>query len=81
MRVYRAADLPRMPSICGGSWENLDYLGQGGTLEPLFVGKIAVEHIRFVNPTLHRKVIHPAAVQPRDPHSPARNGWNDSTQA
>jgi uncharacterized protein (TIGR02421 family) len=65
MRVYRGGGFTKDAVYLRGLVEILDYLGQGGTLEPLFVGKIAVEHIRFVRELLHRKVIHPAVVQPR----------------
>lgn len=65
MRVYRGGGFTKDAVYLRGLVEILDYLGQGGTLEPLFVGKIAVEHIRFVRELLHRKVIHPAEVQPR----------------
>jgi uncharacterized protein (TIGR02421 family) len=65
MRVYRGGGFTKDAVYLRGLVEILDYLGQGGTLEPLFVGKIAVEHIRFVRELLHRKVIRPAAVQPR----------------
>lgn len=65
MRVYRGGGFTKDAVYLRGLVEILDYLGLGGTLEPLFVGKIAVEHIRFVRELLHRKVIHPAEVQPR----------------
>jgi uncharacterized protein (TIGR02421 family) len=65
MRVYRGGGFTKDAVYLRGLVEILDYLGQGGTLEPLFVGKIAVEHIRFVRELLHRKVIRPAAIQPR----------------
>lgn len=65
MRVYRGGGLTKDAVYLRGLVEILDYLAGGGTLDPLFVGKIAVEHIRFVRELLHRKVIHPATVQPR----------------
>lgn len=65
MRVYRGGGFTKDAVYLRGLVEILDYLGGGGTLEPLFVGKIASEHIRFVRELLHRKVILPATVQPR----------------
>lgn len=65
MRVYRGGGFTKDAVYLRGLVEILDYLGQGGTLDPLFVGKIASEHIRFVRELLHRKVILPAALQPR----------------
>ena len=65
MRVYRGGGLTKDAVYLRGLLEILDYLGQGGTLDPLFVGKIAGEHIRFVRELLHRKVILPAVLQPR----------------
>lgn len=65
MRVYRGGGFTKDAVYLRGLVEILDYLGQGGTLEPLFVGKIASEHIRFVRELLHRKVILPATLQPR----------------
>jgi uncharacterized protein (TIGR02421 family) len=65
MRVYRGGGFTKDAVYLRGLVEILDYLGQGGTLDPLFVGKIASEHIRFVRELLHRKVILPAVLQPR----------------
>jgi uncharacterized protein (TIGR02421 family) len=65
MRVYRGGGFTKDAVYLRGLVEILDYLGQGGTLEPLFVGKIASEHVRFVRELLHRKVILPAILQPR----------------
>ena len=41
MRVYRGGGFTKDAVYLRGLVEILDYLGQGGTLEPLFVGKIA----------------------------------------
>jgi uncharacterized protein (TIGR02421 family) len=65
MRVYRGGGFTKDAVYLRGLVEILDYLGQGGTLDPLLVGKIASEHIRFVRELLHRKVILPAVLQPR----------------
>jgi uncharacterized protein (TIGR02421 family) len=65
MRVYRGGGFTKDAVYLRGLVEILDYLGQGGTLDPLFVGKIASEHIHFVRELLHRRVILPATLQPR----------------
>ena len=48
-----------------GLVEILDYLKRDGQLDPLFVGKIAAEHIPLIQELQHRKVLKPPAVRPR----------------
>ena len=43
----------------------LDALGEGSTLDPLLVGKLALDHIPLVQDLLDRGVLQPAWVRPR----------------
>ncbi|GAA6525162.1 tyrosine/phenylalanine carboxypeptidase domain-containing protein [Intrasporangium sp. DVR] len=43
----------------------LEMLAEGGSLEPLFVGKLALDHIPLVQELLERGVLHPPWVRPR----------------
>jgi uncharacterized protein (TIGR02421 family) len=65
MRIHRGGGLTKDAVYLRGLTEVLDYLAQGGELEPLFVGKIAVDHIGLMRELLHRKVIQPPALRPR----------------
>jgi uncharacterized protein (TIGR02421 family) len=64
LRVYRAGGLTKDAIYLRGLIELLEYLKDGGELEPLFVGKIATKHI----PTLHelqlRGVLEPMPIRP-----------------
>jgi hypothetical protein len=65
MRIYRGGGLTKDAVYLRGLVEVLEYLSQGGQLEPLFVGKIASDHIGLIRELLHRKVIQPPALRPR----------------
>lgn len=65
MRIYRGGGLTKDAVYLRGLVEVLQYIANGGELEPLFVGKIAGEHIGLVRELLHRKVIQPPALRPR----------------
>ena len=65
MRIFRGGGFTKDAVYLRGLVEILDYLGEGGKLDPLFVGKIASEHIRFIRELLHRKMIDPPALLPR----------------
>ena len=43
----------------------LELLADGGSLEPLFVGKLALDHIPLIQELLERGVLEPAWVRPR----------------
>jgi uncharacterized protein (TIGR02421 family) len=65
MRTYRGGGLTKDAVYLRGLVEVLNYVAQGGELTPLFVGKIAVDHIEFVRELQHRRVLKPPAVLPR----------------
>ena len=65
MRVYRSGGLTKDAIYLRGLVKILDYLGRGGELEPLFVGKMAVDHVPVIQELLHRRVLRPAPLRPR----------------
>jgi len=71
MRVYRGGGLTKDVVYLRGLVEVLDYLGGGGELEPLLVGKIGVEHLPLVRELQHREVLRPAPLRPRYLDRPA----------
>jgi len=64
MRVYRAGGLTKDVVYLRGLVEILEHLRGGGELEPLFVGKIAVEHIPLVRELTLREVLRPPPITP-----------------
>ncbi|MDD9975966.1 MAG: flavohemoglobin expression-modulating QEGLA motif protein [Candidatus Poribacteria bacterium] len=65
MRTYRSGGLTKDAVYLRGLIGLLDYLKKGGALEPLFVGKIAAEHIPIIQELQWRKVLKPAPLRPR----------------
>lgn len=65
MRTYRGGGLTKDAVYLQGLVEILDYLQHGGQLDPLFIGKIAAEHIPLVQELQHREVLKPPALRPR----------------
>ncbi len=77
LRVYRAGGLTKDAVYLRGLVEILDYLARGGQLEPLFVGKLAADHIPIVRELLLRNVLRPPPLRPRymdDPRALKRLG-------
>ena len=71
MRVYRGGGLTKDAVYLRGLVEILDYLGDGGELEPLFVGKIAADHIPLVRELQIRHILRPPPLKPRYMDNPA----------
>jgi uncharacterized protein (TIGR02421 family) len=65
MRTYRGGGLTKDAVYLRGLVQILDYLGAGGDLEPLFVGKIASQHIPIVRELQWRGVLVPPPLTPR----------------
>jgi uncharacterized protein (TIGR02421 family) len=65
MRVYRGGGLTKDVIYLRGLQAILRYIGKGGDLEPLLVGKIAEEHIPLIRELQYRKVLKPAPIMPR----------------
>ena len=65
LRVYRGGGLTKDAIYLGGLRDLLEYLRAGHDLEPLYVGKIALEHVPLVQELRRREVVGPPAVLPR----------------
>jgi uncharacterized protein (TIGR02421 family) len=65
MRSYRGGGLTKDIIYLRGFLNLMRYLKNGGDLEPLFVGKMAVRHIPVIEELLRRKVLSPAMIRPR----------------
>ncbi len=64
MRTFRCGGLTKDAVYLRGLIRLLEYLKSGGMLEPLFVGKISLNHIGIINELHWRKVLHPAPLRP-----------------
>jgi uncharacterized protein (TIGR02421 family) len=65
MRIYRGGGLTKDAIYLRGLLEMLRYVQKGGDLEPLFVGKMAIDHIPIIRELQYRNVLEPAPVRPR----------------
>ena len=65
VRVYRGGGLTKDAVYLKGLVEILDYLRDGGEMETLLVGKMAVDHIPIIRELLLRGVLHPPPLRPR----------------
>jgi len=65
MRIYRGGGLTKDAAYLRGLRDVLSYLKGGGELEPLFVGKIAVEHVPVINELRWRGVLRESPLKPR----------------
>lgn len=64
MRVFRGGGLTKDAVYLRGLVEILDYLRDGGDIEILFIGKLALEHVPIVQELLHRDILKPAPLTP-----------------
>ncbi len=65
MRTFRGGGLTKDAIYLRGLIQLLEYLKNGGALEPLFIGKIAVNHVAIIQELQWRKVLHPTPQLPR----------------
>ena len=65
IRIYRGGGLVKDAVYLRGLVKLLKYLERGGELAPLFVGKIATEHIPIIRELQYRHVLKPAPLKPR----------------
>lgn len=65
VRVFRSGGLTKDAVYLRGLVQILDYSGRGGELDPLFVGKIATEHIPFIKELTWRGVLKKPPLIPR----------------
>jgi uncharacterized protein (TIGR02421 family) len=70
IRIYRGGGLLKDAVYLRGLVKLLKYLERGGELEPLFVGKIATEHIPIIRELQYRHVLQPAPLRPRYMENP-----------
>jgi uncharacterized protein (TIGR02421 family) len=75
VRTYRGGGLTKDAVYLRGLGEVLDYLATGASLEPLYVGKLALRHVGIIRELTARGILTPAPVLPRfldDPSVVAR---------
>jgi len=65
MRVYRGGGLTKDAVYLKGLLEVLSYIASGGELNPLYVGKIATEHITIMRELTWRGVLRDPPLVPR----------------
>jgi uncharacterized protein (TIGR02421 family) len=65
LRVYRGGGLTKDAVYLRGLVDVLDYLRRGGDLEPLLIGKLAIEHVPIMRELLLREVLHAPPLRPR----------------
>ena len=65
MRIYRGGGLTKDIIYLRGLLELLEYLKNGGKLEPLYVGKISYAHIPLVNELSIRGILKKEPLMPR----------------
>jgi uncharacterized protein (TIGR02421 family) len=65
MRVFRGGGLTKDAVYLRGLVEVLKYIGGGGDIETLFVGKMGPEHVSIVRELQWREVLHPSPLEPR----------------
>lgn len=65
MRIHRGGGLAKDAIYLRGLVRALEYLGAGGSLQPLAAGKIAPEHIPLVRELQLRGILGPAPLLPR----------------
>lgn len=65
MRVTRGGGSTKDAIYLRGLMDVLAHLASGHPLEPLLVGKIAIEHVPFIEELLWRQVLKPARLRPR----------------
>ena len=64
-RVFRGGGLTKDAVYLQGLHQILNYLGRGKKLEPLFVGKISLEHIQIIQELRYRGVLKEPPLTPR----------------
>ncbi len=65
MRVFRGGGLTKDAVYLRGLVEILEYLGNDGDIETLFVGKMGPEHVSIIRELQWREVLKPSPLTPR----------------
>ncbi len=69
-RIYRGGGLTKDMVYLRGLATVLSYLGKGGSLDPILVGKISLEHVPVIRELQYRKLLNPIPLRPRYLESP-----------
>ncbi|MDB4584763.1 flavohemoglobin expression-modulating QEGLA motif protein, partial [Draconibacterium sp.] len=64
IRTFRGGGLTKDAVYLRGLVHLLEYLKNGGELEPLFVGKISADHVAIIKELQWRKILQPALLRP-----------------
>lgn len=64
-RIYQSGGFTKDVIYLRGLIRLLDYLKEGGDLEPLLMGKIAIKHISIIQELRERGILKPPAIKPR----------------
>jgi len=65
IRIFRGGGLVKDAVYLRGLVELLKYLSGGGEFDPLFVGKIATDHVPIIKELLYRNILIPTPIRPR----------------
>ncbi len=65
IRIYRGGGLVKDAIYLRGLVDLLEYLKDGGELEPLFIGKISTDHVSVIKELQYRQVLKQAPLRPR----------------
>lgn len=65
LRIYRGGGLTKDAVYVRGIGQLMDYLREGGELEPLLIGKIALEHVPLIQELKAREILVPPPLRPR----------------
>ena len=65
IRVFRCGGLTRIAIYFRGLLQLLDHFAAGGAVEPLLVGKVALDQVPLVEELLRREVLRPPPLRPR----------------
>lgn len=64
MRAVRGGGLTKDVIYLRGLQRLMEYVRDGGDLQPLFVGKLALQHVPFIDELLQRKVLREPRLRP-----------------
>lgn len=64
LRIYRGGGLTKDAVYLRGLVKLLQYIREGGKIEPLFVGKIAADHVAIIKELQLRKILRPIPLHP-----------------
>ena len=73
-RIFRSGGYIKDAVYLRGLLGIMDYLKNGGDIEPLFIGKFGMEHLPIIKELQYRKVLKPPAIRPHYLDLPAAQG-------